>query len=213
MGKRGKVCAGIGAIVKNESSTRRSRKVDPVPSKRKRKNREDELFKEGGWFALSEDMWTWWREPGQKREKVRIVSDANFPVQLVEAMKRRGIAVKTAQELGLAKLPDDELLRKVTERGNVLITMDRDFWSDGKFPLHQRGAIVFVDGKDAGIARTDGFELLMVFLMSFGGGWTRGKLRASSERMFMKLSVDGRNVAYEIKPFRPLIYAREVPES
>ena len=85
------------------------------------------MFKEGGWFALSEDMWTWWREPGQKREKVRMVSDANFPVQLVEAMKRRGIAVKTAQELGLAKLPDDELLRKVTERGDVLITMDRDF--------------------------------------------------------------------------------------
>ena len=75
--------------------------------------------------------------------------------------ERRGIAVKTAQELGLAKLPDDELLRKVTERGDVLITMDRGFWSDGKFPLHQRGAIVFVDGKDAGIARTEGIELLM----------------------------------------------------
>lgn len=182
--------------------------VGPLPSKRKRKNREDELFREG-WFPLSEDLW---RAPGEKREKVRVVSDANFPIQLVEAMRRRKVEVKTAQELGLAKLADDELLRKVTEQGCLLITMDKDFWSDGKFPLHQRGAIVFVDGKDASIGRTDGFELLMVFLMSFGGGWTRGKIRASSERMLMKLSVDGKKVAYEIKPFRPLIYAREVPE-
>ena len=179
-----------------------------LPSKKKRKNREEELLKKG-WFALSEDMW---RDPGEQPEKVRLVSDTNFPIQLVEIIVRRGIEVKTAQELGLAKLADDELLRQVTVRGYLLITMDKDFWCDRKFPLHERGAIVYVDGKDAGIASTDGFELLMVFLMSFGGGWTRGKLRASSERMSIKLSVDGKNVAYEIKPFGQLIYAREVPE-
>ena len=180
-----------------------------MPSRTKRKSREEELSKEG-WYPLSEDLW---REPGQIRKKLRIIADTNFPIQLVEAMRRIGIDVKTAQELGLEKRADDELCRDVSARGYVLITMDRDFWSNVKFPLHERGAVVFVDGKDSTIARTDGFELLMVFLTSFGGGWTRGKVRASSERMYLKLSVDGKKVAYEIKPFRPLIYVREVSET
>lgn len=177
-----------------------------LPSKRRRKNREDELSKEG-WFALSEDLW---RDPREKPRKVRMLADTNFPTQLVQAIKTRGMWVRTAQELSLSKLADDELLGRATERCCILITMDKDFWSDAKFPLHKDGAIVFLDGKDASIANTDGFELLMVFLKSFGGGWTRGKIRASSHRMFIKWISSGKKLAYEIKPIRPLIYAREV---
>jgi predicted nuclease of predicted toxin-antitoxin system len=180
-----------------------------LPTKTKRRNREDALWKEG-WFPVSEDLW---REPGQRLKKLKMIADANFPIQLVEIMRGRGIEVRTAQELGLGKRADDELLREVSGRNYVLITMDRDFWSDAKFPVHQRGVIVFIDAKDISIARTDGFELLILFLMSFGGAWTRGKIRASSHRMFLKLSVDGKKVVFEIKPFRPLIYAREVSES
>lgn len=87
-----------------------------------------------------------------------------------------------------------------------------DFWSDKKFPLHQRGGIIFVDGKNASIAETDGFELLIVFLTSFGGGW-KGRFRASSQRVYVKFAgADCRKVLYEVAPIRPLIYEREVTE-
>lgn len=155
-----------------------------------------------------------WKDPGEKPRKLRLVSDTNFPFALVEALRRRGVEIKTAQELGAANLSDEELLGRVTKDGYLLITMDRDFWSDAKFPLHKAGGIIFIDGKDARISETDGFELLVVFLLSIGGGWTWGKFRASSERVHAKIiGVDGKKVVYEIKPFRPLVYAREVTES
>jgi len=89
--------------------------------------------------------------------------------------------------------------------------MDKDFWSDGKFPLHKTAGILFIDGEGVGMADTNGFNLLVEFLISFGGGWTRGKFRASSEGMYAKtLRDDGKKVLYEIKSFLPLIYAREM---
>lgn len=179
-----------------------------MASKRKQKSREDELFETGGWFALSDDMW---KDPGEKRKKLRMVADANFPIALVNSLKNRGIEVKTAQELRLEKLPDEELLRRVLELGHLLITMDGDFWSDGKFPLHKAGGVVFVDGEDEGIGNTEGFELLLAYLESFGGGWRKGKIRAASDRIYTKIvGHEGKRVMYEIKGFRPLIYAREV---
>lgn len=86
--------------------------------------------------------------------------------------------------------------------------MDKDFWSDGKFPLHKTGGIVFIEGEGARAANTDGFQILVEFLISFGGGWTRGKFRASSTGMYAKtLRDDGKKMLYQIKPFRPPIYA------
>jgi hypothetical protein len=102
-----------------------------VPSKRKQKARENKLF-EDGWFELSDDMWL---DPGERPKNVRLVADANFPRGLVEVFRKRNIEVRTAQELGLHRLADEELLGRVLELGCVLITMDKDFWSDAKFPL------------------------------------------------------------------------------
>ncbi len=105
-----------------------------VPSKRKQKAREDKLFQDG-WFELSDDMWL---EPGEKPKKVRLVADANFPYQLVEVLREQKIEVKTAQELGLHRLADKELLRRVLELGYALITMDGD-WGFRTMPISVPG--------------------------------------------------------------------------
>lgn len=178
-----------------------------MPSKRKQKTREDKLFQDG-WFELSDDMWL---EPGEKPKKVRLVADANFPYQLVEVLREQKIEVKTAQELGLHRLADEELLRRVLELGYALITMDGDFWSDAKFPLTGPGGIIFVEGSDQRIGETEGFGLLVLFLLAFGGGWRKGKFKASSTGMVMKINGhEGKKVIYEFRGFRPLVYAREV---
>jgi predicted nuclease of predicted toxin-antitoxin system len=67
---------------------------------------------------------------------------------LVEALRKRGIEVRTAQKLNIHRLSDEEILLEARNRGLVLITLDRDFWSDDRFPLQSAGRLIFVDAKD-----------------------------------------------------------------
>lgn len=178
-----------------------------MPSKRKRKLRENKLFTDSGWFTVTSDMWL---DPGQRPRKLRFISDANLPDGLGEQMKRYGFNLRTARSLKLNHLSDEDLLRRVSARGCVLITMDRDFWSDTKFPLHHAGAIVFVDGKDERIAESQGFGLLLAFLKLFGG-WKQGKFRASADRVHLKMiSHANEKCVYELCLFPDGVCGREV---
>lgn len=177
-----------------------------MASKRKEKIRSDARF-EHGWFEVSEDLW---REPGEKAEKLRLLADANFPSGLVERLRKRRIEVKTAQELRLHRLPDEQILQEAAKRGLYLITLDRDFWSDERFPLRSSGRLIFVDARDEHIAETNGFELLVVLLKSWGGGHSHGKIRTTAESVYLKFLNDpGSQAVYEFKAIRPYIYARE----
>ena len=182
-----------------------------MPSKRKNKIREDELFREHGWFAISEDMW---KEPGEITSKLRFIADVNFPAPLVRKIRKRKIEVKTAQELGFEKLMDADLLKRVCAMGYVLLTLDAGFWSDRKIPLHQCGGLVQIESTNPTYSDSDGFELLMVLLESFGGVGRRKKVKSTSKSLFLKgIGQDGMKFFYEVNAIRPLVYAREVDET
>lgn len=177
-----------------------------VASKRKEKIRSDARFRDG-WFEVSEGMW---REPGEKPLKLRLLADANFPSGLAEVLRKRGIDVQTAQELKIHTLPDEQILQEATRRGLFLITLDRDFWADDRFPLQSSGRLVFVDAWNERIASTNGFELLVVLLKSWGGGHRHGKIRSTTESVYLKfLKETGKRGVYEFKAIRPYLYARE----
>jgi len=177
-----------------------------VPSKRKEKIRSDARFEEG-WFEISDDMW---RDPGERPRKLRLLADANFPSNLVRVLRKRGINVRTAQELGIHRLPDEQVLGEAARRELVLITLDRDFWSDDRFPLRSSGRLIFIDARGEGIADATGFELLVVLLKSWGGGVRHGKIRSTAESVYIKFLTDlGKRAVYEFRAIRPYIYARE----
>lgn len=177
-----------------------------MPSKRKEKIRSDARF-EDGWFEVSEDFW---REPGEKPRKLKLLADANFPIKLVGVLQKRGIDVRTAQELGIHRLPDEQVLGEAAKRGLVLITLDRDFWSDERFPLRSSGRLIFIDARDERIANTNGFELLVILLKSWGRGIGHGKVRSTTESVYVRFLTDAsRRAVYEFKAIRPYIYARE----
>jgi predicted nuclease of predicted toxin-antitoxin system len=128
----------------------------------------------------------------------------------VDALRKRGMEVRTAQDLKLHRLPDEQILREATRRELSLITLDRDFWSDNRFPLQSSGRLIFVEARDERIAEANGFELLVVLLKSWGGGHRHGKIRATAESVYLKfLPAVGKQAVYEFKAIRPYIYARE----
>ena len=182
-----------------------------MPSKTKRKIRQDELFRTHGWFPISEDMW---KDPGETSRKPRLVSDVNVPAPLVDKIRTRKIEVKMAKELGLEKMSDSDLLSTVSAKGYVLITLDADFWSDRKIPLQKCGGLVQIENTNPGYSDSDGFELLMVLLESLGGLGRGVKFKSTSTQLFTKnIGDNGKKVLYEIRAIRPLVYAREIEEA
>ncbi|HEV2247984.1 MAG TPA: DUF5615 family PIN-like protein [Terriglobia bacterium] len=181
-----------------------------MPSKTKIRRRERRL-EEQGWFTLTEDLW---RSPGEVLPKLRLIADANFSSHLVKLMRQRNIVVRTAQDLQFEKLEDHELLRRVTASRCVLITMDQDFWSDRKFPLHLWGGLIYIDSRSMRFGVTLGFDLLTEFLASFGGGWDRLKIKASADKLHMKLiSIQNNRVLYEVRVQHGAVFAREADDS
>lgn len=143
-----------------------------------------------------------------------INSGNNGPAQLVGKIRKRKIEVKTARELGFEKLADDDLLRRVSAKGYILITLDADFWSDRKLPLRTCGSLVFIDSTNPEYSDSDGFELLMVILESLGGLGRGVKFKSTSTQLYTKnINDNGKKIIYEIKAIRPFIYAREVEET
>jgi len=178
-----------------------------LPSKRKEKLREDERYEDGGWFAISDDMWL---EPGEKPRKVRLVADTHFQRKLVEVLQANGLEVLTAQELGLHRMPDEQLLHEVDKRGMTLLTRDHDFLSERKYPIHKSGKIVFVDGDGETIGTTIGFALLILLIKTWGSTNWYGKVRTTSENVYLRFhGSDGKNRTYQFKAMRPHLYARE----
>lgn len=179
-----------------------------MPSKRKSKLREDERYEGGGWFAVSEDMW---RDPREMPRKVRLIADTHFPQKLVEIIRSNGLEVGTAQEFGFHRMPDEQLLHEAEKKGVILLTRDHDFLSERKYPIHKSGKIVFVEGDGHAIGATIGFALLILLLKSWGSTNWYGKVRTTSESVYLKFhGNDGKNRAYEFKAMKPNLYAREI---
>jgi hypothetical protein len=91
--------------------------------------------------------------------------------------------------------------------------MDRGFWSDKDYPIHQSGGIIFVDVPALAASTASlGLQMLFLFAKSFGGDWRRGlKARATSEKFEMKLiSHGGKKAAYEVQLKKNSLYAREL---
>lgn len=179
-----------------------------MPSKRKERLREDARFEDGGWFEISTDLWL---EPGEKPRKLRLLADANFPFSVVEILRKRGIEVRTAQQLDLHRLPDEQILHEAVKRGQVLITKDRDFLSERRFPLHSSGRVVFIDGDGDSFANTTGFELLIFLLKSWGGSRGYGKIRATSEGVLLKFHATTGQKYTEKKRVEKLRYMHRNP--
>lgn len=75
--------------------------------------REDSRYEDGGWFDVSTDMWL---ESGEKPRKVRLLSDTHFPSKLIEILQSNRIEVRRAQELGLHRMSDEQLLHEAGKR-------------------------------------------------------------------------------------------------
>jgi hypothetical protein len=170
------------------------------------------IFDEGDdWFELSEDLW---RDPRTVPRKLRLCADASVPAPFVEELRSAKIATLYAPEEGLSSRPDDQILAWARRSGGVLLTFDRDFWDDRKFPLQAVRGVIFVDVPAALFASALGAFMLVyeAFAKTYSlDRWQSMKVRATTRGFVLKMrSYEGREAAWAIKAERGRVLAREL---
>lgn len=70
-----------------------------------------------------------------KGAKARFYADENFPLKATALLRSMRVSVRTAQEAGLLGHPDENHLSYARRQGLAVLTCDRDFLNERKFPL------------------------------------------------------------------------------
>jgi hypothetical protein len=80
----------------------------------------------------------------------RIYADANLPVGVVGTMRRelQWDVLFVLEDDALRRAPDREHYRRARELGRTLITLDRDFFDDGAFPVAESPGVVVLSAPD-----------------------------------------------------------------
>jgi len=79
-----------------------------------------------------------------KKYKWRIYADENIEKETIESLRRANIDVLwIAEDNSLRKQKDDLYhYKKARKLKRYLLTKDRDFWSDSKYPLHESPGVI-----------------------------------------------------------------------
>jgi predicted nuclease of predicted toxin-antitoxin system len=80
-----------------------------------------------------------------RKAKPRFYADENFPAQAVALLRWMGARVATTKEANQSGHPDENHAAYALRKGLVLITCDRDFLDDKRFPLIHCPAIFVFD--------------------------------------------------------------------
>ena len=72
---------------------------------------------------------------------VRLMTDVHVRRQIVVRLRLRGVDVRTAQDDGSSRLPDDQLLDRARELGRALFSQDSDMLAEAT--RRQRSAVPF----------------------------------------------------------------------
>ena len=81
----------------------------------------------------------------RRKAKPRFYADENFPSSAVQILRHTGARVVTAQEVGLSGHSDEDHTAYALKHGYVLLTCDRDYLDNRRFPLIHCPAIAVFD--------------------------------------------------------------------
>lgn len=105
------------------------------------------------------------------------LADENIDLSIIEWMRSEGMNVRTASELGFKRKDDREIFALARKLNRMIITGDKDFWDDSKFPVDMSPGIIIIsqDVSDRVIA----LELLNLrdIIWPYGEVWDKSKIK------------------------------------
>jgi predicted nuclease of predicted toxin-antitoxin system len=112
----------------------------------------------------------------RRKAKARFYADENFPAPAIEVLRQTGARVATVQQVGRRRHPDENHAAYALKHGYVLLTCDRDYLDDRRFPLiHCPTIVVFNFGNGSVEEIRQAFTCLKRILSApqFFDKWTK----------------------------------------
>lgn len=81
----------------------------------------------------------------KRKAKPKFYADENLPIAIVKRLRGMGVQVLTPHQVGLSGHPDENHTALALRHGYILLTCDRDYLDEGRFPLIHCPAIVVFD--------------------------------------------------------------------
>jgi predicted nuclease of predicted toxin-antitoxin system len=81
----------------------------------------------------------------KRKAKPKFYADENLPIAIVKRLLSMGVQVLTAHQVCLSGHPDENRTALALRHGYILLTCDRDYLDEGRFPLIHCPAIVVFD--------------------------------------------------------------------
>jgi predicted nuclease of predicted toxin-antitoxin system len=81
----------------------------------------------------------------KRKAKARFYADENFPKQAIALLREMGAKVQTNRRAGLNGRSDEDQLAYALRNGLVVVTCDRDFLDESRYPLIHCPALFVFD--------------------------------------------------------------------
>lgn len=169
-------------------------------------------------MAREEEEWTEFHIPAEagalwdrQRKRTRFLADANVPLDFVEELREAGLDVM--QGPSLPGLDDPAVLAFARREDRVLLTFDRDFWDERRYPTHTVLGVLIVGAPNR---RPDAALQAMTvahhyFVRHFpGDSWNGVKVLAYPDGFKIRLrTCEGRTKTISFKVIKGILYFQE----
>jgi len=129
-----------------------------------------------------------YRRPGKAELQgveriVQFYADHNVDYSIVEALRIKKYDVETARDIGAEKQHDEFHFRRAFRSKRVLLTLDRDFLDNRRFPLSQTHGIIVLNVDTSSIPKlARAVEVVYVILGGLAGLLKEKKVIVNSDR-------------------------------
>jgi predicted nuclease of predicted toxin-antitoxin system len=141
----------------------------------------------------------------RRLRKARLYADEVIEEAVVEAIRDRGVNISSVRERGERGKPDETHLATARKERRFLLTKDKDFLDDRRFPLRKDGpAIIYIDGDFGAEERfAAAVANLLIYIVPYSQIYEGAKIQLSEERMiFRYISYEG-NICVDECVIRP----------
>ena len=86
------------------------------------------------------------------RKVSKFLADENLDAEAVQAIRNIGWSVKTVRDAGIAARSDEVVWATARKEDRVLLTTDKDFLDEQRFPIRQSPGVVILPAVSASVA-------------------------------------------------------------
>jgi predicted nuclease of predicted toxin-antitoxin system len=126
-----------------------------------------------------------------RKKKARFLVDNSLGIEVAGVLRDLGWNAVEVSELGRARHPDESLFSLAWKERRMLLTHDKDFWDDRRFPPDRNpGVVILPGGSGDESALFEALRMLHSVIAPFGTSFPGTKISISSDGVLTTKSRD-----------------------